>query len=357
MEYCGIDAHSKSSTVYVMDESGNKLIEGKVPSTKAGLEKKIEDFDKEMRIIIEACSSSRAVIKHLQEIGFKDVIVVNPQATAQMRARGKKTDYVDAHGLAELGRLGLSEAWKVHMPGEWAQRIRDLLYQREYVVKHRVSAINRAYAIFRREGKQAPSLKSDKGWAAAIQILPEHEEELQSLRVIRGYYLDWEIKLTKQITSEIKKHPQYKLVNSVPCVGPLTAAALLACIDDISRFRSGKALASYFGIAPSVFQTGATERMGGITKRGNSLARKFLAQAAHHARYSSNAFNPIYRDLVHKKSTSIAVMTVARKIAVSVYAVMKHNEPFDPTKMGLVKVDEEIKFVRVYERAHKVQAV
>ena len=357
MEYCGIDAHAKSSTVCVINQSGEELMIAKTPSTKSGLGEKVGNWDIHMPIVVEACSTSRPVIKYLRQIGFENVVVVNPQATSQMRARGKKTDYVDARGLAELARLGLVEAWRVHVPDEWALQMRDLLYAREFLIKHRVAITNRVMSIFRREGKTCPSLKGESGWKKIQELLPEYVEEFEFHRRMRRQYLDQEVVLTGKIKSEVTKHPQHKLVISVPNVGSLTASVLLACIDDISRFRSARALAYYFGIVPSVFQSGSTEKTGSITKRRNSLARKFLAQAAHHSRYLSSPFNAVYRDITFKKNTSIAVMTVARKIVASVYAVMKRNEPFDPVKMGLVKVDREVKFVREYERAHKVEAV
>ena len=357
MEYCGIDAHSKSSAVCVINDKGEPLMLAKTPSTEEGLGRKVGMWDIYMPIVVEACSASRPVINHLRNIGFENVITVNPQATAQMRARGKKTDYVDAQGLAELARLGLVDAWRVHIPSDWAQQMKDLLYEREFVIKHRVAITNRVKALFRREGKMSPSLKGETGWRKIAQLLPQYKEEFDFFRRMRRQYLDREILLTGKIKKEVAKHPRYELVKSVPNVGPLTASILLACIDDISRFRSARALASYFGIVPSVFQSGATEKTGSITRRGNSLARKFLAQAAHHSRYLSSPFNAVYRDISHRKSNSIAVMTVARKIVTSVYAVMKHNEPFDPEKMGLIKVDREVNFVRQYERTHKVQAV
>lgn len=352
MEYCGIDAHSKSSTVCVIDSTGKKLMVEKTPSTKDGLGAKIGKWDSSMPVIIEACSSSRPVVRHLREMGFDNITVVNPVATAQMRSRGKKTDIVDAQGLAELARLGLSDAWKVHIPGEWAQRMRDVLYERELVVKHRVAITNRAKSLFRREGKQSPALKGTKSWLKIAEALPEHARELEFLRRMRDEYLNQELKLTKLIKGELMAHPKYELVHTVPCVGPLTAAVLLAFIDDVSRFKTARACAGYFGVIPSVFQTGSTEKMGSITKRGNSLARKFLAQAAHHARYSSNAFNPVYREIAGKKGAPRAIMAVAHKIVLSVYAVLKHNEPFDPIKMGLLKIDKEITFVRAYEKAN-----
>lgn len=354
MNYCGIDAHTKSSAICVLDEQGNKVKLEKTASTERGLWDALGTMDREMQVIIEACSSSKPVYKHLVNMGFTKAIFVNPCATAQMRARGKKTDFVDAQGLAELARLGLSEAWKVHIPGEWAQNMRKLLYAREFVVKHRVAITNRVKAVLRVEGRPVPALKGESGWRKLPELMPEYLDDLNCLREVRGIYLKRELKLTSMIKGEVSKHPQYKLINSVPCVGALTAAVLLSCIDDIRRFQSGKALSSYLGLVPSVYQSGAVERTGSITKRGNALARKFLAQAAHHARYSSNPFNAVYRDLLHRKGTGRAVIVVARKIAQSVYAVLKYEAEFNPAKMGLVKVDEEVSFTREYERAHKV---
>jgi len=357
MEYCGIDAHSKSSTVCVLDAKGEKLMMKKTESSREGIAAAIGQFDTNMPIIVEACSASRPVIVNLREIGFENIIVVNPVATNQMRARGKKTDYADALALAELARLGLFEAWRVYIPGDWAQSMRDRLYSREFAIKVRVMAVNRVKAIFRREGKPSPSLKGLVGWEGIEESLPKYSEEFAFLRRLRDICVSHELDLTRKIKGELKKHIQHELVMSVPNVGPLTAAVLLACIEDISRFKSSRMLCSYFGIVPGVFQSGETTKMGPITKRGNHLARKFLAQAAHHSRYASSVFNPVYRDICKNKSMQIAVMTVARKIVTCVYAVMKHNEPFEAEKMGLVKIDKEVKFVRSYERAINLQAV
>ena len=355
MNYCGIDAHHKSSTICVMDEQGKKLKLEKTASTERGLWEALGSMDREMQIILEACATSKPVYKHLVNMGFTNAIYVNPCATAQMRARGKKTDFVDAQGLAELARLGLCEAWKVHIPGEWSHNMRKLLYAREFVVKHRVAITNRVKAILRVEGRPVPALKGESGWEKLPELLPEYLDDLNVLREVRGIYLKRELKLTSLIRREVSKHPKYKLISSVPCVGPLTAAVLLSCIDDISRFPSGKALSSYFGVVPSVYQSGSVERMGSITKSGNSLARKFLAQAAHHARYPSNPFNALYLDLLRRKGTGRAVIAVAHKITQSVYAVLKYEEEFNPAKMGLVKVDKEVSFTREYERVHIVE--
>jgi transposase len=325
------------------------MVMEKIKSNKDDFLRTLGNWDLNMPIVIEACASSRPVINYLKELEFSNIIVVHPAATIQMRNRGKKTDAVDAAGLAELARLGLAGSWRVHVPGELAQNIRDLLYEREFVVKQRVSVTNRVKALFRREGRQAPPLKGKRDWERLEELLPEYADQARFMAGMRRMLLDRERQLTSQIRKESRKHPQYAHVKSVPCVGDLTAAVLLAFVDDFTRFKGAHAMASYFGLVPSVYQTGDTERTGSITKRGNKLARKILVQAAHHARYSSCPFNPIYRDLIGKKGKQRATVAVAKKIVHAAFGATKNNEQFDPEKMGLIKVDEEIVITRAYE--------
>jgi len=64
MEYCGIDAHSKSSTVCVINQSGEELMLTKTPNTKQELGEKVGMWDIRMPIVIEACSTSRPVTSY-----------------------------------------------------------------------------------------------------------------------------------------------------------------------------------------------------------------------------------------------------------------------------------------------------
>jgi hypothetical protein len=69
-------------------------------------------------------------------------------------------------------------------------------------------------------------------------------------------------------------------LRSVPCVGPITAAAFLAAIDDAQRFRHAHQLEAYLGLGPREYSSGETQRRGAITKAGHSRTRWLLIQAA-----------------------------------------------------------------------------
>jgi transposase IS116/IS110/IS902 family protein len=69
-------------------------------------------------------------------------------------------------------------------------------------------------------------------------------------------------------------------LQSVPNVGPVTAAAFVAAIDDASRFRRGHEVEAYLGLVPREQSSGETQHRGRITKAGSSRVRWLLIQAA-----------------------------------------------------------------------------
>lgn len=67
---------------------------------------------------------------------------------------------------------------------------------------------------------------------------------------------------------------------TVPGVGPITALAYRATVDDPGRFASSKAVGAHLGMTPRVYQSGETERSGGISKAGDRMLRHLLYEAA-----------------------------------------------------------------------------
>jgi transposase len=74
--------------------------------------------------------------------------------------------------------------------------------------------------------------------------------------------------------------PRVPRLRSVPSVGPVTAAAFIAAIDDAQRFRHAHQLEAYLGLVPREYSSGQTRRRGAITKAGHSRTRWLLIQAA-----------------------------------------------------------------------------
>jgi transposase len=87
-------------------------------------------------------------------------------------------------------------------------------------------------------------------------------------------------KLTRALNAYGAKQPGVVVLRSIPGVGPRTAEAVLAYLDDVHRFGRVKGVASYFGLIPCQDQSAGSNRLGHITRQGPGSVRKLLVEAA-----------------------------------------------------------------------------
>ncbi len=74
-------------------------------------------------------------------------------------------------------------------------------------------------------------------------------------------------------------NPMAKWLCSIPGIGPITATALAATVPDATVFRSGREFAAWLGLPPKQNSTGGKDRLGRITKQGDSYLRHLLVGA------------------------------------------------------------------------------
>jgi len=119
----------------------------------------------------------------------------------------------------------------------------------------------------------------------------------------------------------------------VPGLGWVLGFTIASEIGEIERFASPVKLIGYSGLCPRVFQSGATDRRGSLAKNGPRYLRWALIEAAHHA-IRDPRYAPI-REQVRtrhgaKRGTKIAAVTVARKLAESIWYMLSRDQPFAP---------------------------
>ena len=124
--------------------------------------------------------------------------------------------------------------------------------------------------------------------------------------------------------------PTQKLLQSIPGVGPQTAATCLSEIGDIHRFPDGQKLTAWLGLDPRVHQSGTSiNGRGYITKRGNKLLRTRLFNAASVAVLHENMFQKFFlQKRSEGKAYRIALCAVMRKMAHVIHAVWSRGTPF-----------------------------
>ncbi len=130
---------------------------------------------------------------------------------------------------------------------------------------------------------------------------------------------------------------EMEILMSVPGIGELGAAILLAEIGNFKDFSSGNKLASWLGLVPNVYQSTDKYYNGRITKRGSKVARWILTQIAQAAARKKNSrlkefFNRKKKSIGHAK----AIIVLARKIATILWHLITNDE-MDEDETGYQK--------------------
>jgi transposase len=121
---------------------------------------------------------------------------------------------------------------------------------------------------------------------------------------------------------EISRDPQMLKLFKLYGIRTVVAYALIAIIGDITRFQNPKKLVAYFGLQPKVNYSGKKGYTSSLTHYGRKDIRALLVQAAHSILNYAPQDHPLYKwgwKLALKKSKSVAVIALARKITVAVW--------------------------------------
>lgn len=318
MEHCGIDLAIKSSSVCITDEQGRVVKEMVVPTEELKLRQALGGRDR-MRCLVEASPLAEWVAALVEGLGHEATVIDTRKAKGVIRTK-KKTDKLDARNLARMSRTGWYTA--VHRKGPQARAMRTYLQARQGLLQtalaqgSRIRGLLRAHGI--KLGEIASSRYGQKVKQLTLEKAPQLWPMLEPLVQLRAQALRSAEQMKKQLAQRITQDPVGQRLMSVPGVGPLTATAFRATIDQPERFRSGAQVAAYVGLVPSVAQSGESELHGHITREGDGLLRSYLVEAAQVLLTRTKGQSRLKRwgqKLAKKKGYGKARVAVARKLA------------------------------------------
>ncbi len=125
--------------------------------------------------------------------------------------------------------------------------------------------------------------------------------------------------LTAAVEREARKRPEVLRLMTHPGVGPLTALAFVLIIGTWQRFPRGKQMGNYVGMIPSEDSSGGKQRLGHISKQGNSLLRFLLVEAAQAAVRCNPDWRRRYRNLAMRRQRNIAKVAMGRRLGICLY--------------------------------------
>lgn len=127
------------------------------------------------------------------------------------------------------------------------------------------------------------------------------------------------------------------LLDAMPGIGFISAVTLIAELGDFSRFRSPKAFVAFFGVDPTVKESGKFKgNQNRMSKRGSKLGRRVLftaAMASIRKNRKGDAINPILKDFyeskIGSKKKKVALVAVMHKLLQYIFAVLRDQKPYE----------------------------
>jgi transposase len=281
--YAGIDVSLEYAHVCVIDATGKIVREGKVLSEPVALLAWLQAPGIALtRIGLEAGPLSQWLHAALREAGLAVELLETRHVRNAFKTMPVKTDRKDAQGIAELMRLGWFRP--VHCKSLAAQETRAILTARKLVQKMLHEAEMSLRGLLRnfglKVGKVAP-LQFEariRDLVAAHPTLQAVAAALLSARTTLRRELSG---FDKQLRALARNDERTRRLMSTPGVGTLVALSFVAAVDDPGRFKSSKTVGAYFGLTPSRYQSGETDRAGRISRIGDASVRAALYDAAH----------------------------------------------------------------------------
>ena len=318
----GLDYHPSMQQIAVVETETGEYLERELSNSAGEAEKFYRDLKQKgvrVRVGMEATGHARWFERLMAELGF-ELWIGHPAEIKAARVRRKKTDREDARLLLRL--LREDRFPRVWVPDPENRDLRQMLWHRHRLVQMRTRVMNQLQAIAMNEGvRLRKKLWSGSGRAKleSLQLAPWAARRRRDLLELLDRLTPKIEELNVAVEQEAQKRPEVRRLMTHPGVGPVTALAFVLIIGTAARFRCGKEIGSYLGLIPCEKSSGGRQRLGHISKQGNSLLRFLLVEAAHAAVRCDGDWKRRYLHLAMRREQSIANVAMARRLGVRLY--------------------------------------
>jgi len=325
MKIVGCDLHTRYQQIAMLDDETGELIERRLEHANGEAKGFYAKLTGPVRVGIEATGHTRWFERRLAELGHELWI----GDAARIRAadvRKQKTDARDAALLLELLLSGrFPRLWR---PSASERDLRQLLGHRQKLVWMRNAVGNQLHALAMGEGicrKKQLFTKKGRAELEALSLDRWASRRRQELL----HMLDQTDASLKQFDQAVNEQASgnglaVRLMTH-PGVGPVTSLAFVLIVGPVTRFQCSKQLVSYLGLNPQEHSSGGRQKLGAISKQGNSMLRGLLVEAGHTAARLDPELRQDYQRLRLRRGGSVAKVAIARKLAVRMYWMLRRQ--------------------------------
>jgi transposase len=331
--FVGLDVSQRMTAICVVDHAGRKLWRGQCPSVPEQIGVMVRRHGGEdARIGIETGAMTPWLVHELRNLGLEVICLDARHARAALQMQINKTDQNDAEGLAQIVRTGWYRS--VHVKSFDSHRARALLGARTQLVGMTTRLSNHIRGVLKTFGLLPGAMR---GLPFDRKVEALLADRCDVALIVRPMLVAWR-QLREQIATfdkairvVVKSNSACRLLMSVPGIGMLSALAYVSTVEDPARFARSRSVGAHLGLTPRQYQSGEVDRSGRISRRGDTLARTLMYEAAvviltRVKRASS--LKDWARAIAKRSGNGKARVALARKLSVILHSVWRSGKPF-----------------------------
>jgi len=329
--YAGLDLHSRSTFVGILDQDFNRVFKKRMPNDLQRILADLELFKKQLKgLVVESTYNWYWLVDGLMDAGFQNVCLANPSAIKQYEGIKHTDDQHDAFFLAQLLILGILPQGYIYPKKDRA--VRDLARKRMFLTQQKTSNLVSLQSLVERNC--ALRLSANRIRSLTVEELEKllsdkhlffnARANLETVQFLTGQIR----RIEKAIVQQIKPQPGFELLRTVPGIGPILAMTIMLEAGDIRRFAKVGNFASYCRCVSSQRFSAGKLKGSGNRKNGNRYLSWAFVEAAHMARRFCDRFRRYYDRKASQTNTCVATKALSNKLARICYYILRDQVPF-----------------------------
>ena len=331
--FAGLDVSVNETSVCIVDETGKIVREVKVASEPGALLTVLNSGAHHFkRIGLEAGPLSQWLYSALGEANLPVICVETRHMRAVLQAQINKTDRNDARGIAQMMRVGLYRP--VHVKTLRSQKLRMLLTHRKLLQSKAIAVENDLRGTLRNFGLKVGivgKLRFETRIRELVENLPDLAILVEPLLVVRRVLREQIAVLHRRLLVIVRDDDVCRRLMTVPGVGPVVALTFRATLDVPARFRNSRAVGAALGLTPCKYQSGESDRTGGISRCGDEMMRVMLYEAAQVMLVRSTRWSWLKAwamQIARRRGMKKAIVALARRLAVILHRIWVDGTEF-----------------------------
>ena len=329
-QYIGMDLHRRRSVIVRTTNTGDVLEAVQITNSPLALAEVMTRAGEHPEVVLESTYGWYWAVDVLQALPCEPGLhLAHPLGVKAFEYRRVKNDLRDAADLADLLRMGrLPESW-IAPPA--VRELRESVRHRAKLVALRSNCKAQVHAVLAKCGVTVAM--SDLFGVGGTELLDGldglalptvYAARIASLRRVIDL-LDFEINVFGTLThGQLARDPGYTAVQTIPGIGPILGAVLVAEIGDVHRFATAEQLGCWAGMTPKHHESDTKVRRGRITKQGSRLVRWAVVESVQCL--PRHAVLGAFRDQVaDRRGHNIGVVAAARRQLEYVYYALRDH--------------------------------